>query len=726
VDPAGEMDVPHTRLDPPPARMSIPPTQRDPRPEPEAETTVLLRLPVSLSDRFTVVRELPGGGEADVLVVRDTGGVEWLVKIYRSGYTADLEVIRRLAESPSDVLVCPEDHGHDEGRYWERMELLRHGSLADTGLRQLPPEVITEVVRQIHVALTILHGQGVVHGDLKPANVLVRGENPLRVAVADFGVSRYLGNASVRFTRPGHTIEYAAPEARAGAVAPAIDWWSLGMMVRELATGRRPFAGLDRQIIEFDVAVREIDVSEIVDERLRMLCSGLLVRRPDKRWTAEQVGSWLSGGSPDVHREASHGSQLRIAGQTYRGRGEVARAMAVHWDEAKNVYLTRIGTAGDPGAGWRMLGDWLARFDEDVEGRVHLVDHVLARTMPPDVRLMHLLLWLDPSMPPTYRGLRLCPDDVPAVASAAAEEADGVAGAVVNDLWRHRLLPVLAGFQGGATLVSIDEAWRRAEADLARRLKARGIPPAVRAAATRDIAGWRTVLLRAVTDPAAVETVSTQARAGRAALTRPPRWYPAEEDLGDLTQAMVALIAMAKAEDDQARWEERENVRKAGRLRAVGFAAAASGIAAALIALFTFLIANSDSTVLGAGGLVLWLTVSEIALGYWLGTDYHPRWSMLSAQTRTWRQLRRLRGLIARMVNRLRAWGSESPGALGCAVVLSAVACCFCTGYALVAVQNAALSGMAIAAAGHLVWTVVRAIGYHRTRARQWAELVNT
>ena len=164
-------------------------------------------------------------------------------------------------------------------------------------------------------------------------------------------------------------------------------------------------------------------------------------------------------------------------------------------------------------------------------------------------------------------------------------------------------------------------------------------------------------------------------------------------------------------------------MRKAGRLRAVGFAAASSGIATALIALLTFLIARSDTTVLGAGGLVLWLTVSEVGLGYWIGTDYHPRWSMLTTFARAWRRLRRLPGLVARMVNRLRAWGSDSPGALASVVVISALGCCFGSAYALRAAENAALSGMTIVALGHLVWTVVRAIAYQRTRARQWAEM---
>jgi eukaryotic-like serine/threonine-protein kinase len=88
----------------------------------------------------------------------------------------------------------------------------------------------------------------ITHSDLKPGNILLGTRAPLWLALSDFGLSKYLGDASMRFTRRGHTIAYAAPESFSGRFSSAQDWWALGMIVRQLATGEPPFAGLSEQV----------------------------------------------------------------------------------------------------------------------------------------------------------------------------------------------------------------------------------------------------------------------------------------------------------------------------------------------------------------------------------------------------------------------------------------------------------------------------------------------
>jgi serine/threonine-protein kinase len=104
----------------------------------------------------------------------------------------------------------------------------------------LPPAVAAEVVAQVADALAYVHGNGIVHGDVKPGNMLV----PLDggpVKLADFGVAR-------RLDRPAGathaTPEYVAPEVVAGATpSPAADVYALGVVLFELVCGRSPFRG---------------------------------------------------------------------------------------------------------------------------------------------------------------------------------------------------------------------------------------------------------------------------------------------------------------------------------------------------------------------------------------------------------------------------------------------------------------------------------------------------
>src|SRR5919109_318765 len=101
-----------------------------------------------------------------------------------------------------------------------------------------------KVLQGIASALDYAHGLGVVHRDVKPANVLLgKDENPI---LADFGLAKLLAAASVR-TMSGATTgtpAYMAPEqVVGGAIGPAADRYALATMAYEMLTGTVPFEG---------------------------------------------------------------------------------------------------------------------------------------------------------------------------------------------------------------------------------------------------------------------------------------------------------------------------------------------------------------------------------------------------------------------------------------------------------------------------------------------------
>ncbi|MDG4820888.1 protein kinase [Asanoa sp. WMMD1127] len=105
----------------------------------------------------------------------------------------------------------------------------------------VPPAVAAHIAAQVADALAYLHGRGVVHGDIKPANLLVPADGG-RVRVTDFGVARRLahGRPAVIHATP----EYVAPEVVAGEPAsPAADVYALGIVLFEMLTGRSPYRG---------------------------------------------------------------------------------------------------------------------------------------------------------------------------------------------------------------------------------------------------------------------------------------------------------------------------------------------------------------------------------------------------------------------------------------------------------------------------------------------------
>lgn len=108
---------------------------------------------------------------------------------------------------------------------------------------------ILDLAIQAVDGLAYSHSRGVVHRDVKPANLLVRGAD--RVCVTDFGIVKMLGSTPLEGGLPpgeelersvaGGTAEYAAPEQWDGAVSPSVDIYSMGVILYEFCTGRRPF-----------------------------------------------------------------------------------------------------------------------------------------------------------------------------------------------------------------------------------------------------------------------------------------------------------------------------------------------------------------------------------------------------------------------------------------------------------------------------------------------------
>src|SRR5262249_38746186 len=147
------------------------------------------------------------------------------------------------------------------------LRLLAYGEDAETGLpylalpylaggtlaarvRQgpLPLEEVGRYATQLAAVLDYAHGQGVVHRDVKPANVLLDDqEQPF---LADFGIAKIFdaaGTTLLTLTSTGQvmgTADYMSPEqARGEEVGPATDVYSLGMVLYHLVTGRVPFEG---------------------------------------------------------------------------------------------------------------------------------------------------------------------------------------------------------------------------------------------------------------------------------------------------------------------------------------------------------------------------------------------------------------------------------------------------------------------------------------------------
>ncbi|HWD64271.1 MAG TPA: protein kinase [Solirubrobacteraceae bacterium] len=172
------------------------------------------------------------------------------VKVIKPWWAEDPDWVRRfereaqLMASVSDPrLVQIFDVCHSEQALYYVAELVV-GQNIDARLRagKMPLEEARQVAEQLGRALGSAHAGRIVHGDIKPANVLISRDGTVKVT--DFGLARLVGGTSAQLSATiAGTPTYMAPEQARGSTTPASDVYSAGVVLYEMLAGRPPFDG---------------------------------------------------------------------------------------------------------------------------------------------------------------------------------------------------------------------------------------------------------------------------------------------------------------------------------------------------------------------------------------------------------------------------------------------------------------------------------------------------
>lgn len=251
-----------------------------------------------IAGRYRLEKLLGHGGMADVYRATDTtGGPPVAVKVVRS---TDPALARRLTREARAVagfdhpgLVRLLEAGvHDDHAYLV-MDLVEGQTLAERLRRgPLPTERAAVLGATLADALAYVHSRGVVHRDVKPANVLLDGNE--RARLADFGIAQVLdaSSATVTGTTLG-TAAYMAPEQLAHhRVGPAADVWALGAVLLECLNGRRLFEGAPAEVVARRLAGARPS-TEGLPNSWRMALDSMIDSDPARRPEAAEVAELL-------------------------------------------------------------------------------------------------------------------------------------------------------------------------------------------------------------------------------------------------------------------------------------------------------------------------------------------------------------------------------------------------------------------------------------------------
>jgi formylglycine-generating enzyme required for sulfatase activity len=252
-------------------------------------------------DRYEV-RELLGSGSfGSVYRAFDPRlGREIALKVLRTEMTASPQAVERFLREAKAAAKL--DHPHivavfDAGRagdvYFIASAFIKGGTLAsaipEAGME---PRRAAELAAQLASALGYAHRQGVVHRDVKPANILVDEHGSLRLM--DFGLAGWTREECTRLTQQGAimgTPAYMAPEQAVGDTAqigPASDQYSAGVVLYELLTGCRPFGGDNAASLMYQIVHTPASPPSVrrpgLDAGLDAICLRAMAKKPAERF----------------------------------------------------------------------------------------------------------------------------------------------------------------------------------------------------------------------------------------------------------------------------------------------------------------------------------------------------------------------------------------------------------------------------------------------------------
>jgi serine/threonine protein kinase len=273
--------------------------------------------------RFRLVHVLGEGQHAtvyrayDPILDRDVA-----LKVPRKGLIKTAKALERflgeakaLARLRHPRIVPVFEAGCAGKRHYIAMALIEGCSLADRIVQgPLPVRRAVEIVADLAEALAYAHAEGIVHRDVKPANI--RLDDRDTVYLMDFGIAYRPDSGEVALP-PGRilgTPAYVAPEQAQGgqtAVQPASDQYSLGVVLYELLCGQPPFCGPPSYVL-FHAIHREPSSPQTIDpsvpRHVASICLKALSKRPERRYStcqkfADDLRGWLSGEKPVAARK---------------------------------------------------------------------------------------------------------------------------------------------------------------------------------------------------------------------------------------------------------------------------------------------------------------------------------------------------------------------------------------------------------------------------------------
>jgi serine/threonine protein kinase len=281
--------------------------------------------------RYQIVKEL-GKGSMGVVYQAYDPQIDRVIalKVLRQDRSASEAFVQRFLTEAKAIgrlshpnIVTVFDVGQDQGMIYIAMEFLE-GKPLDKIIEDRSPS-LEEIIRLsvfVALALDYAHGKGIIHRDIKPSNILIAKEG--LVKITDFGIAHIEDPASPLQTQAGEilgTPAYMSPEqVLSRTVDGRSDLFSLGIILYEMTTGKRPFTGENLAAI-FNAVTKTTPaepkkINPSISKDLSQVIMKSLNKMPEQRFQtgkafAEALGATIKGNEP-VNAPTPAGGRSRI------------------------------------------------------------------------------------------------------------------------------------------------------------------------------------------------------------------------------------------------------------------------------------------------------------------------------------------------------------------------------------------------------------------------------
>jgi hypothetical protein len=300
------------------------------------------RLAAAYAGRLEIGELLGIGGFAAVFRARDPLlGRDVAIKVLdpslagRRGADRLLDEARLIAATEHPHIVPLYEVNRDDDLVSLVMRYFPHGSLARKLEREptLPPAEVVRLGTEVAEALATAHARGVVHLDVKPDNILLDADG--HAAVTDFGIARLTKDQEAATGMSSGTPHYMSPEQVAGdKVDGRADVYALGVVLYEMATGKRPLTGNSAaEIMARQVSAEPAPLDRIAPELPAALVGVItraLAKDPAARWqSAADMAEGLRHASEPDQMLAPKAARRRARKRWYRRMAILAGGLLV-------------------------------------------------------------------------------------------------------------------------------------------------------------------------------------------------------------------------------------------------------------------------------------------------------------------------------------------------------------------------------------------------------------